>query len=110
MNKYFLLPLLIIKFWYVDSVVSLFGFFVSLNRTFLQLFSLPLFVKTFFKPLKNEYRQGLVGFSRAMGIVIKTIFILVDLFIFWVVLLSEGFVFVMYLAFPILTIGIFFMK
>lgn len=103
MKNYVLLPLLIIKFWYVDSIGVLLGFILSLNRAFFQLFGLPLFIRTYFKPLKNEYREGLVGFSIAMGIIIKSLFILVDLFIFSLMLLLEIVITILYLAFPIAT-------
>ena len=42
------------------------------------LLSVGLLFKTFFKPLKNEYREGLVVFSVVMGLVVKTILILVS--------------------------------
>src|SRR5260370_225767 len=70
MKNYLLLPIIFLKFWYFDAPRSLIGFFASLNHAFFELFSLPLFLRTYFKPLKNEYRQGLVGFSIAMGLVI----------------------------------------
>ena len=72
------LPFLILKFWYLEAPKQLFSFFISLNKTFLGVFSLPLMIKTFFKPWKNEYREGLVGFSIVMGMVIKSLFILAD--------------------------------
>jgi len=103
MRKYFLLPLLILKFWYVDSVNTLLKFFLSFNRAFFQLFSLPLLFRTYFKPLKNEYREGLVGFSIAIGIVVKTFFIIADVFIFSIMLLLEASILVVYVAFPIAT-------
>ena len=104
MNSYLLLPLIFLKFWYIEAPMSIIAFFASLNRAFLELFSLPLFLRTFFKPLKNEYRQGLVGFSRAMGIFIKTFFIIVDLLIFAVMVIIELSVLAGFLIFPILTI------
>jgi hypothetical protein len=110
LKKYILLPLLILKFWYIESVITLLGFFFSFNSAFLQLFSLPLFLKTYFKPLKNEYRQGLVGFSIAMGIVIKTFFIIADLLIFSVILLTEVSILFAYLAFPIISCTLLFIK
>lgn len=108
MNSYLFLPLAFLKFWYIDSPTELFGFFRSLNSGFFQLFSLPLFLRTYFKPLKNEYREGLVGFSIAMGIIIKTFFILVDLLILTVLLVIEFAVLFFFLAFPALTIMLLF--
>ena len=63
-----LLPVQFLKFWFIDAPRNLIAFFNSLNNAFLQLCSLPLLLKTYFKPWKNEYREGLVGFSIGMGI------------------------------------------
>ncbi len=108
MNSYLLLPFIFLKFWYFDSPRGMIGFFLSLNHAFFELFSLPLFLRTFFKPLKNEYRQGLVGFSRGMGMVVKTGFIIVDLLLFFVLLSFELSVFVAFLAFPVISVLLFF--
>jgi len=76
-----LLPVEFLKFWFWSAPLELVAIFASLNSAFLQLFSLPLLVKTYFKPWKNEYREGLVGFSIGMGIFIKTFVIAADLII-----------------------------
>jgi hypothetical protein len=47
----------------------------------LELLSVPLIFSTFLKPLKDEYREGLVAFSVFMGIVVKSLIILADLLI-----------------------------
>lgn len=109
MKSYIFLPLALVKFWFFEAPIEIFQFFGSINKAFFQLFALPLFIKTFFKPLKNEYRKGLVGFSRAMGIVIKSVFIVVDLIIFIPLLCIEVVVLVSFIAFPLLTIGFLFM-
>lgn len=104
MNSYVLLPLLFLKFWFFEAPIGIIGFFASLNTAFFQLFSLPLFLKTFFKPLKNEYRQGLVGFSRGMGMAVKSVFIFVDLLFLALLLSFEAIVLISFLAFPVLTV------
>src|SRR5438045_5219737 len=109
MNSYFLLPLIFVKFWFIEAPLGILGFFSSLNNAFFELFSLPLFLRTFFKPLKNEYRQGLVGFSIAMGIVIKSAFILVDLIILFILLTVEASVVALFLAFPVATVLLFYL-
>lgn len=76
---------------------------------FMQLFSLPLFLQTYTKPLKNEYRQGLVGFSRTMGIAIKTVLIIVDVILFTGLLAFEVIVFTGYVFFPIATFWLLFL-
>src|SRR5438045_7913032 len=102
--NYLTLPVMLLKFWFIESPVALFKFFASFNSAFFQLFSLPLLLQTYFKPLKNEYRQGLVGFSRAMGIVIKSFFIIVDILFFSLMLIVELTVLAIFLIFLIFTV------
>lgn len=107
-TAYLQLPIDFLRFWYKDGPWELLHFFVALNRAFFQLFSLPLFIKTFFKPIKNEYRQGLVGFSIGMGIVIKSVFILVDLILFSVLIALEIAIFAFFVLLPLLPLLILF--
>lgn len=109
MKRYLFLPFDFLKFWFFDSPRELIGFFASLNQAFFQLFALPLFIKTFFKPLKNEYRQGLVGFSRWMGMFVKTLFITADLIIFVPLIILEILVLFLFIAFPIMSVWILFL-
>lgn len=100
----------IVKFWYFEAPRSLISYFISINKSFLNAFSLPLMLKTFFKPWKNEYREGLIRFSIFMGIVIKTLFISVDLFLFSLLIFFEIIVFVFFLSFPIVMFYLPFIK
>ncbi len=109
MTAYLLLPFALLKFWYFEAPFGILQLFDSLNRAFLQLFSLFLLVKTFFKPLKNEYRKGLVGFSIGMGMVVKTCIIIADLFLFSLLLVFELFILLLFLTFPVLTFVILFL-
>lgn len=102
-------PLLFLRFWYLSAPKGIIGYFSSLNRSFFQLFSTPLLIRTFFKPWKNEYREGLVGFSIAMGVVIKFFVILASLVIFAVLLFVEVGVFLLFLLWPILTVYLLFL-
>src|SRR5258708_40170196 len=106
--NYLTLPVMLLKFWFIESPVSLFIFCASFNSAFFELFSLPLLLRTYFQPRKNEFRQGLVGFSRAMGIVIKTFFILADLVMFIVLLPLEITIFISFVFFPIATLAMLF--
>jgi hypothetical protein len=58
-------------------------------------------VKTFFRPWKNEYREGLVGFSIVMGIIMKSLFIFADLILFALLILFEISLFLIFLALPV---------
>src|SRR5579859_3658875 len=108
MQNVFWLPISFLQFWYIESPMGLIRYFESINRAFFQLFSLTLFLKTFFKPIKNEYRQGLVRFSIFMGIAIKTVLILVDLVLLMFLLTVEFAVLFIFLTFPILTVFVLF--
>lgn len=101
---YIKLPLNFIKFWFIDSPRGLIAFFASLNNAFMQLFSLPLLIRTYFKPWKNEYRKGLVGFSIAMGIFIKTIVIIADIILFLLLLAFEAIFMIGFIFWPIVTL------
>lgn len=103
------LPFTLLKFWYFDAPLEMLGFLASFNNYFMELFALPLCLRTFFKPLKNEYREGLIGFSIAMGIFTKTILISIDLLILTGLLLLECMVVLSFLAFPIITVLLIFL-
>ncbi|MBA3723540.1 MAG: hypothetical protein H0W89_01450 [Candidatus Levybacteria bacterium] len=107
--NYLVLPVMFLKFWFFESPLALLKFFFSLNRSFLQLFSLPLFLKTYFKPIKNEYRQGLVAFSVAVGMFVKTWLILANLLMLILLLLFEVTVFIGYIFLPFATIWLLFL-
>ncbi|PIR79983.1 MAG: hypothetical protein COU25_02440 [Candidatus Levybacteria bacterium CG10_big_fil_rev_8_21_14_0_10_35_13] len=95
------LPLDILKFWYFEAPISLLRYFITLNKSFFNVFSISLMLKTFFKPWKNEYREGLVKFSIFMGIAFKTLFIFVGLFMFVFLLIFEVAFFAGFLIFPL---------
>ena len=101
---YLNLPLIFLRFWFVESPKNLIVFFVSLNNVFMQLFSLPLLIKTYFRPWKNEYRKGLVGFSIAMGMFIKTLVIIADIALLLILLVAEFFVFAGFIFLPALAV------
>ena len=104
------LPIIFLKFWFLECPKSLLVFFGSLNSAFLQLFSLPLLIKTYFKPWKNEYRKGLVGFSIAMGMFIKTLIILVDSLLFTGLLIFEAIFMASFVVWPIAIVVVLFLK
>lgn len=95
------LPVDILRFWYLEAPISLLHYFASLNKSFFNVFSIPLMLKTFFRPWKNEYREGLIKFSVFMGIAIKSIFIFGDLVIFAGLVVAEIAVFIGFLLLPV---------
>ena len=100
---YLTLPLVFLKFWYLEAPIKIIKFFSSLNVSLLSLLSLPLLIKTFFRPWKNEYRKGLILFSIAMGVFIKTFVIVADIIIFAFVLIVEIVFFLFFLLWPLAT-------
>ena len=104
------LPLIFLKFWFLEAPRGLITFFASLNNAFLQLFSLPLLIKTYFKPWKNEYRKGLVGFSIAMGMFVKTFIIIVDVFLLFVLLIFELIFIISFVVWPIGVVLLFLLR
>jgi len=109
MNTYAFLPVAFFKFWFLDAPRDILAFFGSVNTSFLRFSSLPMYVQTFFKPMKNEYRKGLVGFSIGMGIFVKTVFILLDLVILAALLLVELVLLLTFIGFPFLTVAVLFL-
>jgi len=107
-NFYLKLPLLFLEFWFVEAPVSLISYFASLNKAFLQLFSLPLLLKTYFKPWKNEYREGLVITAIFLGVVIKTGVIFADLILLVLLLILEGILVLGFIMWPVATLVLLF--
>ena len=105
-----LLPFYILKFWYLEAPAKLLNYFFHLNKAFFNLFSLPLMIRTFFRPWKNEYREGLIKFSIFMGMAFKTVFIVADVFIFLFLLLFEIILFLAFLIWPLATFYVPFVK
>lgn len=99
-------PFELLIFWYHDVCIGAVDYFTKLNAYLLQLFSVPLLIKTYFKPLKNEYRKGLVLFSIVFGIFLKSILIGISLSILVVFLLVELLITAGLFVFPIFLIYI----
>jgi len=86
-----LYPYFLVVFWYRVFLPGTVGKSVQVLDYFSNLLSFRILIVTFFKPLKNEYREDLVVFSRVVGIVVKTLIIVADslvLAIVFVVLLA----------------------
>lgn len=108
MSAYLTLPYALLHFWFVEAPLGILFFFGSFNRSLLHWLSLPLLFETFLKPLKNEYREGFVGFSIGMGIAIKSILIVVDLLLFLVVLIGELITIALFILLPFLSLYVLF--
>lgn len=101
---YLSFPLIFLIFWFYEAPLFLVRFFLSFNKAFLKLVSLPILLRTFFKPWKNEYRKGLVGFSIGMGMGIKAIVILADVFLLFLLIAVEFFAILLFILLPVITV------
>lgn len=108
MSAYLTLPIAFLKFWFLEAPIGMFHFFGLFNRSLIHWLSLPLLLETFLKPLKNEYREGLVGFSIGMGIFVKTVLILIDLIIFLFVFVLEIVAIILFVGLPFLSLYVLF--
>src|SRR3990172_8620553 len=90
-------PIIFIIWWYSESLVITFKILRFFFAATAHQFGYKSLFKTFFKPWKNEYREGLVGFSLIMGITIKSLLIFVETFFLIFVLLAEVTIFVIWI-------------
>jgi|SRR5579871_1200559 len=102
------LPLLFLTFWFYDTPKGLLRYFISFNYAFLQMFSLPLLIRTYFQPWKNEYHKGLVFVAILIGIIVKTFVIIADLMILVVLLVLELLILITFIVWPFATIYLLF--
>lgn len=101
-------PLDLLVFWYHDVGFGVIDFFVKLNSYLAKLFSVGLLLQTFFKPLKNEYRKGLVLFSIVFGIFIKTFLLSLVGFFFLILIIIELFIIALFFILPGLLLYLFY--
>jgi len=80
-------PYFLLGFWYKDVLFASLKFSQNFLLYWLQLVSVPILVKTFFKPLKNEYREGLVVFSITIGIIVKSLLLIAIFLVTLIILL-----------------------
>ncbi|MEK7605197.1 MAG: hypothetical protein AAB478_01600 [Patescibacteria group bacterium] len=106
MTAYLFLPIYFLEFWFGQAPLRLISHFIKINQAFFQFFSVPLLLRTFFRPAKNEYRKGLIGFSIGIGIFLKSCVILTALLLFIPLLLSEVILFCGFLTFPLITLAV----
>lgn len=105
-----LYPYFLVVFWYRDFFSGSVRVSAQILEYTASLLSVPLLLKTFFKPLKNEYREGLVLFSVLAGIFIKSLILLATLFILAIIALVLLLVNVVVLLLPAIIIGFIFLK
>ena len=104
MKTALLYPFKLLIFWYHDICLGAVDLFTRFNSYLLRMFSVPLLLRTFFKPLKNEYRKGLVLFSIVFGIFLKGFLIITSLAIVLPFLIAELFIAAFLFSLPVLLI------
>ncbi|HVT00911.1 MAG TPA: hypothetical protein VHE53_01590 [Patescibacteria group bacterium] len=102
-----LYPIYIFIFWYQTVCIGVFRKTLEIFSYVATLLSVPLLLRTFFKPLKNEYRDGLVLFSVIMGIIIKTILLSISLSILLLLSLILISIDLVVILMPVIIIGTF---
>lgn len=100
----FLYPLILIHFWYLEAPKRMLSFYKNLNIYLINMFSFRLLLATFFKPIKNEYREGLIAFSIAFGIAVKSMLIFISLFVILIFIIIEFVIFFVFIASPLILI------
>jgi hypothetical protein len=104
-STYFLtLPVEFLRWWLVESTLTLFKILVWVLEFFNQVLGVRSLLKTFFKPWKNEYREGLVGFSIFMGMFFKGMFLFLDLLFFFLLIIAEIAILATWILLPFLTV------
>jgi hypothetical protein len=98
------LPVDFLHWWFVEATFNLFQILRFILSATYRFLGVGLIFKTFFKPWKNEYREGLTRFALFMGMFIKTIFLFFDLIFFGFLIMVEGFVLIAWLTFPLFVI------
>jgi|SRR5882762_3834272 len=96
-------------FWFIDAPKGLIDYFSSLNIALMKYFSFRLLLTSFFKPWKNEYREGLVGFSLVMGMIVKGMLLSFGSFVLVVFFLFEIAFILFFVGCPFLTVAILFL-
>lgn len=99
-----LYPYFLVVFWYRHFFLGVVKKSFEVFSYAVNLLSVPLLIKMFFKPLKNEYREGLVLFSILMGIVVKTLILAVSIVVLFLVLSAFLIIDLLILVLPILIV------
>lgn len=99
------LPLQFLLWWFVEATFTLFKIMRFSLAAAYHLLGTGSLIKTFFKPWKNEYREGLVRFSILMGMFMKTMLLIFDLFFFSLLILTEFILLLGWILLPLIVLG-----
>jgi hypothetical protein len=96
------LPFDFFHWWFFESTVNLAKILAFIFRAAVHLLSIDLIFRTFFKPWKNEYRQGLERFSIFFGAGFKSFLLVFDVFFLIGLVIVEIGVFLVWVSLPLL--------
>ncbi len=97
-------PFNFIFWWFLESPKIVFKILYFFLATTIHLFGYKSLFKTFFKPWKNEYREGLVGFSLIMGMATKSSLIFIETILILFLVVIEVIVFATWLLLPFIVL------
>ena len=97
-------PIIFISWWFLESPKIIYKILYFFFAASVQQLGYKSLFKSFFKPWKNEYREGLVGFSVIMGIAIKSLLIFVESFLVLFLLLLGGLIFIFWVILPFIVL------
>jgi len=98
------LPVEFIHWWFVESTLNFLKILRFVFAAAYNLLGVSLIFKTFFKPWKNEYREGLANFAIFMGILIKSMLLFFYSIFFSILAILEFSTLVLWILFPIIVI------
>lgn len=98
------LPVTFAIWWFTDNVRLAYRILSFFLFTTVHLLAYKSLFTTFFKPWKNEYREGLVVFSRLMGAFIKSLLIFTETFIVLLLVTALASVFIFWIALPFIVV------
>jgi hypothetical protein len=98
------LPIEFLRWWFLEAPVTIFRVLRWIFAAVAHLFSFKELFTTYFRPWKNEYREGLVRTGIFIGAFIKSWLIVFDIFILSIIFVLELAVLIFWLALPFIAI------
>src|SRR3972149_48018 len=98
------LPFEFLTWWFIEAPTILLKILIWIFSAFVHLFAFKSLFTTFFKPWKNEYREGLVKTAIFIGAFFKSLLIIFDVFIFGLIIVAEIAIFLVWFALPAVAI------
>src|SRR3989344_6801803 len=98
------LPTALLTWWFLESPKLIFKILLFILAYTAHQVGYKSLFKTFFKPWKNESREGLVRFSIFMGMFMKSLLIFADTAILLILVFLETVLFGVWVLLPVIII------